>query len=66
MLRADPVLLQTIPVKDDTVIIQVDDNVKLEFNKSAVSSINNTAKAEKPSRAVEETTSDQESEESED
>ena len=33
-------------VKDDTVIIKVDDNVKLEFSKSAVSAVNNRAKGE--------------------
>jgi preprotein translocase subunit YajC len=33
-------------VKDDTVIIKVDDNVKLEFSKSAVSAVNSRAKGE--------------------
>jgi preprotein translocase subunit YajC len=53
-------------VKDDTVIIQVDDNVKLEFNKSAVSAVNSTAKADKPSKAAQENATEEDAEESED
>lgn len=35
-------------VKEETVVVKVDDNTKLEFNKSAVSAVlNSTAKADK-------------------
>jgi preprotein translocase subunit YajC len=34
-------------VKESTVIIKVDDNVKLEFNRSAVSSVSSQAREEK-------------------
>jgi preprotein translocase subunit YajC len=34
-------------VKESTVIVKVDDNVKLEFNRSAVASVSSQAKEEK-------------------
>jgi preprotein translocase subunit YajC len=34
-------------VKENTVIVKVDDNVKLEFNRSAVASVSSQAKEEK-------------------
>ena len=37
-------------VKDDTVIIRVDDTVKLEFNKSAVSAVNTRGAAKADSK----------------
>ena len=34
-------------VKDDAVVLKVDDNTKIEFNKTAVAAVLNPAKAEK-------------------
>jgi preprotein translocase subunit YajC len=38
-------------VRDHSVILKVDDNVKLEFNRSAISSVENAAKEEKSDRS---------------
>jgi preprotein translocase subunit YajC len=38
-------------VRDHSVILKVDDNVKLEFNRSAVSSVESAAREEKSDRA---------------
>jgi preprotein translocase subunit YajC len=53
-------------VKDDTVIIRVDDNVKLEFNKSAVSSVNAKGKPAKSAKPAEEVEAVEEEEETTD
>src|SRR5215510_15886189 len=37
-------------VKDSTVIVKVDDNTKLEFNRSAVASVESQAREEKEDR----------------
>ncbi|MDR0410215.1 MAG: preprotein translocase subunit YajC [Spirochaetaceae bacterium] len=41
-------------VKDSSVILKVDDNVKIEFSRNAVSSVTNTSKEEKPEAQIEE------------
>jgi preprotein translocase subunit YajC len=38
-------------VRDHSVILKVDDNVKLEFNRSAISSVESAAKEEKSGKA---------------
>jgi preprotein translocase subunit YajC len=38
-------------VRDHSVILKVDDNVKLEFNRSAISSVESAAKEEKSDKA---------------
>jgi preprotein translocase subunit YajC len=38
-------------VKDQSVIVRVDDNVKLEFNRSAISSVESSAREEKAEKA---------------
>ncbi|GHV64450.1 hypothetical protein AGMMS49587_16870 [Spirochaetia bacterium] len=40
-------------VKDQSVIVRVDDNVKLEFNRSAISSVESVAKEEKTEKIEE-------------
>ena len=40
-------------VKESTVIIKVDDNVKLEFNRSAIASVSSQAKEEKEEKKLE-------------
>jgi len=41
-------------VKESTVIIKVDENTKLEFNRSAVSSVSSQAKEEEEDKKIEE------------
>ncbi|MDR1363731.1 MAG: preprotein translocase subunit YajC [Spirochaetaceae bacterium] len=41
-------------VKDNSVLIKVDDNVKIEISRSAVASITSAAKEEKPEAQIEE------------
>jgi preprotein translocase subunit YajC len=38
-------------VRDHSVILKVDDNVKLEFNRSAISSVESAAKEEKSGKS---------------
>ena len=40
-------------VKESTVIVKVDDNVKLEFNRGAISSVSSQAKEEKEDKKIE-------------
>ena len=47
-------------VRESTVIIRVDDNTKLEFSRSAVSSVSSQAKEEKKIEAPEESEDDAE------
>ncbi|GHV42382.1 preprotein translocase subunit YajC [Spirochaetia bacterium] len=51
-------------VKDSSVIVKVDDNVKLEFNRSAISSVESVAKEEKAEKAekIEDKTADKKAE----
>jgi preprotein translocase subunit YajC len=37
-------------VKEQSVVLKVDDNVRLEFNRSAISSVESAAKEEKPGK----------------
>jgi preprotein translocase subunit YajC len=48
-------------VKESSVIIKVDDNVKIEFSRSAVSTVNPDAKAEKTEKIEEKPAEDKES-----
>lgn len=50
-------------VKESTVIVRVDDNIKLEFSRSAISSVSSQAKEDKDDKKSEET-SDGKSEDS--
>ncbi|AEF80446.1 preprotein translocase subunit YajC [Leadbettera azotonutricia] len=40
-------------VKESTVIVRVDDNIKLEFSRSAISSVESQAKEEKEDKKIE-------------
>jgi preprotein translocase subunit YajC len=42
-------------VKDQSIIVKVDDNVKLEFNRSAISSVESVAKEEKADKIEDKT-----------
>jgi len=49
-------------VKDGTVIIKVDENVKLEFNRGAIASVSSVAREEKEEKKVEEKKEEDEAE----
>ncbi|MDR2796395.1 MAG: preprotein translocase subunit YajC [Spirochaetaceae bacterium] len=40
-------------IKDNSVVLKVDDNVKIEFSRSAVASVTSVAKDEKPEARIE-------------
>jgi preprotein translocase subunit YajC len=42
-----------VSIKDSSVILKVDDNVKIEFNRSAVATVTSVAKEEKPEARIE-------------
>ncbi|MDR2659782.1 MAG: preprotein translocase subunit YajC [Spirochaetaceae bacterium] len=41
-------------VKDSSILLKVDDNVKIELSRNAIASVTNTAKEEKPEAQIEE------------
>ncbi|MDR2796029.1 MAG: preprotein translocase subunit YajC [Spirochaetaceae bacterium] len=40
-------------IKDSSIVVKVDDNVKIEFSRSAVASVTSVAKDEKPEARIE-------------
>ncbi|MDR0662497.1 MAG: preprotein translocase subunit YajC [Spirochaetaceae bacterium] len=44
-------------IRDSSVVLKVDDNVKIEFNRSAVASVTHVAKEEKPEAQIEDNSS---------